>query len=210
MYINNIAWEKGKCKKKGIKMVKKSKIIDREEIASGKFIKLERVRFEDERGRLRSWDAAERVNSQGAVMIIGHLMPSNRVLLVRQFRPPTGKYVIEFPAGLIDAGESAENTAHRELLEETGYRGMLSFCSAPAYSSSGLTGESISVAIVEINDFEFENTPPVAQPEDSESIEIFTVKMTELKRFINKAIDSGDGVDTKVLMFMMAQEYFHG
>lgn len=35
-------------------------------------------------------------------------------------RPPLDAYTVEFPAGLIDKGESAETAAARELKEETG------------------------------------------------------------------------------------------
>lgn len=45
------------------------------------------------------------------------------ILLQKQFRPPLNKVVIEVPAGLIDAGETAEEAAIRELKEETGYIG---------------------------------------------------------------------------------------
>lgn len=44
----------------------------------------------------------------------------------KQFRPPIGKITIEVPAGLVDANESAEECALRELYEETGYRGEIS------------------------------------------------------------------------------------
>jgi ADP-ribose pyrophosphatase len=45
------------------------------------------------------------------------------VLLEKQFRPPTGKVVVEFPAGMVDEGETPEQAAIRELREETGYIG---------------------------------------------------------------------------------------
>jgi ADP-ribose pyrophosphatase len=43
--------------------------------------------------------------------------------LQKQFRPPVDKVCIEVPAGLIDAGETPEQCALRELKEETGYVG---------------------------------------------------------------------------------------
>jgi ADP-ribose pyrophosphatase len=45
------------------------------------------------------------------------------LLLEKQFRAPAGKIVVEFPAGLVDEGETAEEAALRELKEETGYTG---------------------------------------------------------------------------------------
>lgn len=45
------------------------------------------------------------------------------IVLQKQFRPPINKVVIEIPAGLVDAGESAAESAVRELKEETGYVG---------------------------------------------------------------------------------------
>lgn len=45
------------------------------------------------------------------------------IILQKQFRPPINKVTIEVPAGLIDAGETAEQCAERELKEETGYVG---------------------------------------------------------------------------------------
>ncbi len=42
-------------------------------------------------------------------------------MLVRQYRFGVGKTTVEIPAGIIDAGETPEQTAIRELKEETGY-----------------------------------------------------------------------------------------
>lgn len=47
------------------------------------------------------------------------------IVLQKQFRPPVNKVVIEVPAGLVDPGESAEESAVRELREETGYYGVV-------------------------------------------------------------------------------------
>ena len=45
------------------------------------------------------------------------------IVLQKQFRPPINKVVIEVPAGLVDEGETAAESAVRELREETGYVG---------------------------------------------------------------------------------------
>jgi ADP-ribose pyrophosphatase len=57
----------------------------------------------------------------GAVAVIA-LDESDRVLLIRQYRHPVGRWLFEPPAGLLDEpGEPEWQTAARELVEETGY-----------------------------------------------------------------------------------------
>jgi len=45
---------------------------------------------------------------------------SGHTVLVKQYRPATRDYTWEFPAGTLEAGESAEASAMRELVEEAG------------------------------------------------------------------------------------------
>ena len=49
------------------------------------------------------------------------LTEAGEAVLVEQYRYGIGRTLLELPAGVIDAGESAEAAARRELLEETGY-----------------------------------------------------------------------------------------
>src|SRR5437764_592182 len=65
-----------------------------------------------------------------------------RLVVLKTFRVPAGDYVYELPAGLADDGETIEDTARRELREETGFELVrIKHTSPPVYSSSGLTDE---------------------------------------------------------------------
>jgi ADP-ribose pyrophosphatase len=62
----------------------------------------------------------EYVLHPGAVVIIP-LFDDGSLLLEHQYRYPVRRHFLELPAGKIEPNESAEETARRELLEETGY-----------------------------------------------------------------------------------------
>ena len=171
-------------------------------VATGKFLSLEIVHFRDDRGRLRNWEAARRVNGTGAVLVIATIQPANEVLLVRQFRPPAGKFMIEFPAGLIDPGESAERTAARELYEETGDEGKILHIFPPAVNSPGMSGESITIVQMEIDGTAYPEEPESHQ-EDSESIETIRVPREKLREFLQEAVNRGDGIDAKLISYLL-------
>jgi ADP-ribose pyrophosphatase len=49
------------------------------------------------------------------------LTPARRILFVRQYRPVVERQTLELPSGHVEQGESPEEAARRELLEETGF-----------------------------------------------------------------------------------------
>ncbi len=82
------------------------------------------------RGEEHKWDSVERTTRPAGAAVDGVELltiirnkpnnPAPHLVLVLQFRPATGKVMVEFPAGLLDAGETPEVAATRELAEETG------------------------------------------------------------------------------------------
>jgi ADP-ribose pyrophosphatase len=84
----------------------------------------------------------EYIAHPGAVAVIP-LLDDGRMVMVRQYRYPIAKTIIEFPAGKLDAGESTLECARRELLEETGYRAREWAFACEIHNAAAYSTESI-------------------------------------------------------------------
>jgi ADP-ribose pyrophosphatase len=87
--------------------------------------------------------AYEVIHHRGAAGVLP-LLPSNEVLLVKQFRPAIRQTLTEIPAGQLDVeGEDALTCASRELFEETGHRHRAIEFLGGFYSSPGFADEYV-------------------------------------------------------------------
>src|SRR6266542_422767 len=88
----------------------------------------------------------EMVSHPGAAAIVALSEADSakpRVLLLRQYRYAADGFLLEIPAGRLDAGESSLECARPELREETGYRALNWKSILTMYTTPGFTDERI-------------------------------------------------------------------
>ncbi|CEM22964.1 unnamed protein product [Vitrella brassicaformis CCMP3155] len=176
------------------------------------WLKLQSILYKDTKGNTRNCartTAAERrgeaVDEEGpdtkahsgadAVAVVALLTSHTenpKLLFVKQFRPPVNAYTIEFPAGLIDPGETPLQAALRELKEETGYIGEplegsrigndVVHVSPELCLSPGMTAESIHVVTLKVDLDDEKNHHPKQDLDEEEDIEILRIEVPSLLR----------------------------
>jgi len=130
----------------------------------------------------------EVVRHSGGVVILA-LKDDETMLMVKQFRYPISKTVLELPAGKLEKGENPDDACKRELEEETGYR-------AEKWTSLGFINTSPGFCDEKLYLYKAENLKYVGeQPDDGEIISALEVKVSEVK---NK-IKNGEINDAKTL-----------
>lgn len=177
-------------------------------LAETKYLKMYNAEYSNKFNEKRNWSIASRkdlnaINNKffnsgedfvDAVIIVATHVPSNKLVLIKQFRIPVNDYVFELPAGLIDSGEDIETTVKRELKEETGLELVqidYEKTKKKVYISTGMTDECIALVyctcIGEISKDYLEA---------DEDIEVFMMSKEEAKELIKK----DEKIDIKALM----------
>lgn len=93
------------------------------------------------------WEYVERTHADGMAVIIIAVTPDDDVLFVEQYRVPLQRRTIEMPAGLVGddvAGDTLEDAAQRELIEETGWQAGRVQVLMTGPTSSGMSSERIA------------------------------------------------------------------
>jgi ADP-ribose pyrophosphatase len=116
-----------------------------------------------------------------------------RVLLINQFRHATGGMLWEIPAGRRDGDESPDDTARRELREETGYSCTTLRHLTRIWTTPGFTDETIALYLAS------DLTPGPTRHEEDEILEIHVLRWTAVREMIRK----GEITDAKTLAALL-------
>ena len=160
-------------------------LLDSESVFEGRIIHLrvDTVRTPDGKVTTR-----EVVEHRGAVAIVP-LLDEHTVVLIRQFRQSAGRVLIEIPAGMLEPGESPDECARRELIEETGYAAGRMEKLFESYLAPGYSSELLHV-------YAARDLVPVGNSlDEDEFLEVFTLPLAEAPT----AIRNGDVCDAKTL-----------
>ena len=158
-----------------------------ETVYEGKWLRLKK------RGR---WEFAERTNAGGMAVIIVAATPEGNLLFVEQDRIPVEGKTIEMPAGLvgdIEAGESIELAASRELLEETGWQASHIDLLMVGPTSSGMSNERVAFVrargLIRVH---------AGGGDDSEQILVHEVPIAEAPAWLAAKMAEGYQLDAKL------------
>lgn len=181
------------------------KLIKLEKKHEGKFLTYYVATYETKLGHLKPYEFVSRRNdltiesigrneSAGVGMVPFHA-DGKRILLQKEYRLACNRWVFNFPAGLIDPGETVEVAAKRELKEETGTNlvRILDILS-PTYASPATSDELMTIVVCEC-DGEIENSTF-----EEEEIQAGWYTKEEVK----KLLDDGEymSVRTQMLLWM--------
>lgn len=155
----------------------------------GQFLKLYDFIYINRVGNLKTYEVISRDNINNieevlenepmAVVLFILDKTHTKVLLNKEFRMAVNNYVINMPAGLIEAGETFEETAKRELKEETGLDLVkIIDIMPPTYSAVGVSNEKTVCIVCEADGVIGGN------PEEDEDIEAFWVDKENAEKLL--------------------------
>ncbi|HNX90873.1 MAG TPA: NUDIX hydrolase [Candidatus Omnitrophota bacterium] len=167
------------------------KMISEKILFEGEWIVFKESIFKAKHGGLIKWESVSRRRPVTGLAIIAKMVPSNRYILIKQFRPAINNYVLGLPAGISDKGIEH---ALVELKEETGYTGKITYVSPMLKSNTGIINEDSHTVLVEVDENDPANQNPVQNLEDAEDIEVVLVAKKDIKELFRTEMAKGTAI----------------
>jgi ADP-ribose pyrophosphatase len=150
--------------------------------------------------RVGTWEYVERCGGVHAVVILAE--HDGKVVLVEQPRTPLGeRNCLELPAGLVgdEDDKGVEETAIKELEEETGFTAERIELIGEFFSSPGMVAEGFTLVrahgLRRIGD---------GGGNEHEEIEVHLVPRAEIPAFVERKRAEGCAIDVKLLLLLAA------
>ena len=148
--------------------------------------------------RRGKWEYASRARDIRAVVILAEY--DGKVILVDQPRAGPDCRCVELPAGLVgdtDPGATIEDTAIKELEEETGFTAERVERLGDFYSSPGMLAESFTLV-------RLHGVRKIGEGggDESEDINVHLVARADIANFLEQKRAEGLGVDVKLLLLL--------
>lgn len=155
------------------------------QIVFDKFMQIEKRTYEMPDGKTKNFYIKM---TKPAVCVLA-ITEDNTVVTVEQFRPGPNKTLYELPGGYMNDGETPEQSAARELREETGYEGdmqLVTECFDDAYNTMNRSC-FVATSCKRVGD------------QQLDSSEFIDVKLIDLPKFL-KIVRSGQMTDVEVAL----------
>lgn len=159
-------------------MSEKPTILRRETIASTRLFRVEQLDLQFSNGVEVQYERLKG-SKRGAVLIVP-MLDRETVLLVREYAAGVDRYELGLPKGRLEADESIEHGANREMMEEIGYgankiKHITSFTLAPAY-----LGHSTHIVLAE------ELYEKKIEGDEPEELQVIAWKLSNLTNLLSR------------------------
>jgi ADP-ribose pyrophosphatase len=168
------------------------KILSSEKIWQGRIFEIERDCLRDASGMEMIREVVRHSGGAGALAVNA----DGCVALVRQYRHPAGRELLEIPAGKLERGEDPAACAARELEEEIGFQAGIIRELSVFYSTPGFCEEQLHIFLAT------DLTPVSRRLDEDEVIEVIWLPLTEAVAMIGK----GGIVDSKTIIALLLAE----
>lgn len=193
-----------------LKTISDNKVISEEVLFENNFIRVRNYRYtkwkSDKEHQYYSIQRLRPVNKTRVevekIVTTFVVTEDEKVILTNQYRFPQKKFCIENPAGLQDKeNETLEETARREIFEETWYEPEQMIYLGKTPTSSGLTSEVID-CFIWVNS---KKVTDILHLDNAEDIQVLEIPLALLDEFIEKVKDRVDLIIDYKVRYMLGE-----